>query len=183
MNAAERDRTRRLARVARVRQIEERIARAQWIEADALAQRAEEGANRARAGVEGARRDVGLAQNQPHVDVPLLLGLTRTLGGLDRRLRRARDQARVAGGRRDQSRLVWSRAESARRTLDRWLERQRARLAAAEQQREEARWTFRPQVREAGLPDAPASLSAPFLPKQRGQQERRGASDRTPFER
>ncbi|MBI1382991.1 MAG: hypothetical protein GC161_18120 [Planctomycetaceae bacterium] len=183
MSAAERDRARRLARVARVRQIEERIARAQWIEADAAAQRAEEGAARARVVVDGARRDLGVAQNQPHVDVPLLLGLTRTLGGLDRRLRRARDQARVAGGRRDQLRSIWSRAESARRALDRWLERQRARLAAEEQLREEARWTFRPQVRDAGLPEAPGSPSAGFLPKQRGQQERRGGSDRTPFER
>lgn len=183
MSAAERDRTRRLARVARVREIEERIARAQWVEANAIAQRAELVADRARAGLEEARQDLRLAQTQPEVDVGLLLGLNRTLGGLGRRIRRTREQQRVAVGQRDQSRVFWSNAESARRALDRWLERQRTRLLAEAQRREEALWTFRPPVRDAGLPDTSGSPLSSFLPKQAGVPERRAPSDRVPFDR
>ncbi len=128
----------RLERLARVRAIEEQLARERWAGAERGAREREERAELARGEVEGAyellRRDLGRGKLAPSE----LLGRQALLDGLVARRSGALDRARAARAVADTERAGWLAQRRRLEGLARLEERDRDAWRAAESARENA---------------------------------------------
>ncbi len=181
MNRSDADRARRMARVARVRTLEERVARAAWAQAQQKAQAAVEALSRAKGEVAGALDGLRALQSGAVLAGSTWIAFQRTVAPLERRVGAARESVRTQAGRAERAREVWATAERARRALEHLVENART-AARVERERVEAarmdeQASFRDQGRRREQSSAPQPPTAD-LPT--GAALRRADDVRTP---
>ncbi len=120
----------RLARVQRVRDAEERLARAAWGEAQAAAHEAADRRERRARALADARSELVRILEAGPVDPVWLGSAQEALGNGVIALRRAHEQARTLAERAERFALAWRERDRDRRALAKLEERARARHRA-----------------------------------------------------
>ena len=113
----------RLARVLRVRGIEEEVARARWLEAVRAADAATRRADQLASAGSAHERELEEIVSRADVDTPVVLGSHAVLDGLLVSARRARERARTLDFQASQQRAPWEELRRARRSLELLRER------------------------------------------------------------
>lgn len=129
----------RLARVARVREIEEESARAQWAAAESLAARAEAALEAARESATAARLELAQLQSAPRLDPAAVMRAHGLVQRLLARVKLAKEAWRQARIRADQQMALWRERDRDRKALDKLEERAHERFLAEEQALESAK--------------------------------------------
>jgi flagellar export protein FliJ len=129
-------RPKRFERVRRVRQIEQELAREEFLSCAQVARRAEQAAEAMRAEVERAQRELTETRVRRRVPPHELLTAQTLLESLDATLREQRRRAGELRRAAEDLRGAWERARAEERTLERLLEHERAARESLERQAE-----------------------------------------------
>lgn len=125
-----------LARLARVRELEEREARGRWAAAEREAAGAEAELGRRREALDRARGELGALRGAGRLEPARVLACERVLADHEARVRAALERARTLRLQADELRGAWRERERDRRALEeleaRGRERHRVALRAAE---------------------------------------------------
>jgi flagellar export protein FliJ len=113
----------RLARLAHVRALQERLAREQWLAAEELARAAEDKAALARDTLLRARGELRALQSEPTIAVERVMAASRLVETLRERRRAAVEHARTLRFQADELRRPWSERRREVRGLERLEER------------------------------------------------------------
>ncbi len=117
----------RLERLARVREVQEELARATWAGAEREAREGEEQADALAEALRAAQRELVAARRDPRGGAARALVAERTLDTLAERLRSARERARTRRAQADRLRDAWRERERDVAALERLEERARER--------------------------------------------------------
>lgn len=128
----------RLARVLRVRRIEEEIARGEWLGAVAEAQRASARASAIADELDTALAELGALRSAVHCRVSEVLALEGTLDSVGRALRRGRERQATLERQAEAARPPWERRRQAVQGLERWRDRAREKHERERIQKESA---------------------------------------------
>lgn len=126
----------RLARLKRVRDVEERTARERFLAADRIAREAEETVVRAREAVRDAEGDLRAAQSDRALSPVRVLTALDAIAGLRERVRMLHERELPLRAAAEAERAAWSERRRDLRGLERLEDRDRERWRAEEGRRE-----------------------------------------------
>lgn len=128
----------RLGRLARVRHVQEEIARARWMGAERAAREAEARLARAELELEGAQDHLRASQTRPSIDAREVLDVRGTIELMEQRREGLRSRARLARDSAERERAPWQAVRAELEGLTR-LEEKAKSAHRFEREREEAK--------------------------------------------